>query len=396
MAIFKENLGLKLLSLFLALVFWVLFSFSETKETIFPGEVPVTVKNLPSDMIAIYDTKTVKLKVRARKTSWQKLSKESFIAELDLAGLREGTYELPVKVATTLPEVSIRGVEPSKILLSIEPLVEEEVGVTFKLKGALESNYDLDSVKITPKTVKARGPKSEMASFTEATAVLELSGQEATDLIKKEVPLLALKPDGSKYENIVFNPDKVTIELPSFYSNSTKIVSIKPDLAENLAGNLYLKLIKITPDFVLVKGPKQTISDLQFIPTEKIIISSEGSFSKEVGLVLPKNVQLISSPFKVKVEIEVARLTLVKEVAITPEFVTAENLAVASYSPHLITVKMNLPAGSSSLPRLVIDIKGKEAGTHTITINEKMFLLPEGSTLISFNPKEISVQIQTK
>jgi len=395
MALFKENLGLKLLSLLLALGFWVLFSFSETKEAIFPGEVAITVKNLPSDMVAIYDTKTVKLKVRAKKASWQKLSKESFIAELDLAGLKEGTYELPVKVASTLPEVSIRGVEPSKILLTIEPLVEEEVGVSLKLKGAFEGNYDLSLAKITPQTVKARGPKSEIAHFTEATALLELSGQETVD-IKKEVLLLALKPDGSRYENIVFNPEKVTVELPSFYSNSTKIVGIKPEVANNLASNLYIKSIKVSPDFVAVSGPKQTLSELQFLSTERLILNSEGSFSKDVSLVLPKNVQLLNSSPKVKVEIEVARLTTSKELEITPEFITADGLSVASYSPNPITIKINLPAGDSSSPRLLIDVKEKGVGTHNISLNERMFILPEGSNLLSFTPKELSVQIKAK
>jgi len=395
MALFKENLGLKLLSLLLALGFWVLFSFSETKEAIFPGEVAVTVKNLASDMVAIYDTKTVKLKVRAKKANWQKLSKESFIAELDLAGLKEGTYELPVKVASTLPEVSIRGVEPSKILLTIEPLVEEEVGVSLKLKGPFEGNYDLNLAKITPKTVKAKGPKSEIASFTEATALLELSGQETVD-IKKEVLLLALKPDGSRYENILFNPEKVIVELPSFYSSSTKIISVKPEVVNNLASNLYIKSIKVSPDFVAVSGPKQTLSELQFLSTERLILNSEGSFSKDVNLVLPKNVQLLNSSPKVRVEIEVARFTTSKELEITPEFITADGLSVASYSPNLITIRVNLPAGDSSSPRLVIDVKEKGVGTHNISLNERMFILPEGSNLLSFTPKELSVQIKAR
>jgi YbbR domain-containing protein len=83
------------------------------------SNVPVRIRNLAAGLSALVTPPTVSVRVRGTKSAIDKLSEASVVAYVDLEGIREGFYGLPVRLER-LPAVGIDRLDPTLVSIEVQ------------------------------------------------------------------------------------------------------------------------------------------------------------------------------------------------------------------------------------------------------------------------------------
>ena len=209
--IFFKNLSLKFLSLLLACSLWVYVATVENRTDFFPGEISIEVKNLAPTLAPVYDQDTVRIKISAPASVWNKLIQDDFIAYVDLEELSLGTHQIEVKVTTSVPGVQIVETDPEEIRVRIETAVTAQFQVVTNFEGELAPSYEVIGTEIKPEKVEAKGAKDVINSVSRATAIVRLAGEDRD--IKQKVKLSALDEYERPVKNIFFAPERVEVSV---------------------------------------------------------------------------------------------------------------------------------------------------------------------------------------
>lgn len=176
----RNNGGLKLLALFLAVVSW--YAIREfTSFTSLVREVHVVV--LLDEGWAVLDRSVddVDILCRGSQSDISYLTRDQLRVEVDLRGRSvPGTQEIrlnpqSVKVPGGARAVSI---DPPEITLTLDREGERAVKVRADIIGNPPEGYELADVTCTPNEVRLQGPQGRLAGVTEVkTAQIDLEGR---------------------------------------------------------------------------------------------------------------------------------------------------------------------------------------------------------------------------
>lgn len=401
-----KNIIVKICCIVAASGLWIYVSASQNTVGKLPGSIQIKALNVPSGLMAIYDVKTVDLKIMAEPAVWKQLNSDSFSAFVDLSSLSEGTYQLDVKVTSSVPNVQIVEKSPDKVFVSLEKIETKEVTINKKIEGDAGLGLVAGNILLTPDKVVAKGPKSIIDSLSEATAVVRLNGE--TEDFKKSFKLFAFDADGKEIDNIEFTPDQVDADITLVKAANSKTVGIKVITDGQLKSGFYISGIKTTPDSIDVVGTKQSLDAISYLETESVNIGGiSDSFSRDVSIELENEIALqANSPTKVKVTITIGKYDASKE--IYPR-IEVKNLptgyVVGSYDPNNVKAVISgsadiLNALKPDTVVLQIDLGSKKLTQATeslmIDIRSSDFVLPDGISLATFSPSSIMVNLVKK
>jgi len=402
----SKNWLIKIFCLLIAAGLWFYVTASQNTVAKLPGAVQIKALNIPAGLIAVYDVKTVDLKIMAEPSDWKKLNSDSFSAFVDLASLSEGTYQLDIKVTSTIPNVQVVEKSPDKIFVSLEKLTTKEINVNKRVEGQAATGLVAGNINLTPDKVVARGPKSIIDSLSEATALIKLNGESAN--FKKNVELFAFDEEGNAIDNIEFTPSEVEASVDLIKAANTKTVGVKVVTEGQLQSGYYIENIKVVPDTIDILGPKQYLDKINFVETAPINIASLNSnLSKEVMLKLSDGIAVDgASPTKVSVEISVAQYDTTKETYFQIKVINlTAGYSLVSAQPDLIKAVLSGPKSKLDGLRaddliVTLDFGSKRLTqsneTLLIDIKSDNFRIPTGTTLINFSPSTISINLQKK
>ncbi|MDQ2907885.1 MAG: hypothetical protein M3R44_00870 [Candidatus Eremiobacteraeota bacterium] len=127
----QNNLGLKILSLAIALCAWAYLRFTPnpviaTARFAEPITVPITTAGLASGEIAHLSDREATLTVDVSREGGV-VRPELVRAVLDLAGRGPGTYNVPVQ--TVAPKLEIKSLSPASVTLTIERIEERSLPI---------------------------------------------------------------------------------------------------------------------------------------------------------------------------------------------------------------------------------------------------------------------------
>ncbi len=392
-----ENWPLKLISLTIAIIIWLVLASSETKIDTFPGEVSISPVNVPAGLFSTYDQKTVRIKVQAKRAVWEQLSADSFTAELDFNGLDQGTHEVPVKVSSVVQDVDVIEKTPEKITVRLDPIVEKKVPITVKLEGEVGSGYETREPKPKEEQVAVRGPAGSVETLSQAVAVVKLNGE--TEDIVRSVPLTAIKADGSDDKNLTFIPSEVEVMVPVTKAGEVKVVGIKPQISGKTAAGFFVSSVSVEPVTASISGSSEVLKKIKTIDTQAVSVEGQSrSFSKEASLSLPQGVSL-QSEAKVTVSVEIAESEVSKEVSLKLEARSQTGLKVDAVSPSV--VRATVSGRRSAVDKLdslsaVLDLAFKNPGTYTVEIKEGSISTPAGISVLSISPQATAVTLNLR
>ena len=177
-----QHLGLKALSLGLAIVLWLIVAGEEAVER--GLRVPLELQQVPAGLELQGDSPTfVDVRVRGGSSVLSRMSSADIVAVLDLRSATPGErlFQMSPEQVRTPFGVQVIQVIPSSISLNLERTKTRVVPVKPLWEGDPASGYEVGRVSATPKTVEVAGPESAVDRVTEAvTDPVSVAGKRQT------------------------------------------------------------------------------------------------------------------------------------------------------------------------------------------------------------------------
>lgn len=396
---FIKNLKVKILCLILAVLLWVFVASNQSLLGKFPSQIKVNPVNLSDQYYSFLDQESVQVSIMAEPGAWRSLTADSFTASVDLAGLKEGTYELNVRVASNVSDIQITKIEPAKIFVTVEKIASKSVTLSPKIDGDPADGMVLGAIALEPETVEVRGPSSYLETISEVNAVINLNGE--SESFERDSVVSALTDNSFEKGVVTFSPSTVRARVTISKGGNNKTVGVKVKTKGSPRDSFYVSNISVSPATVDIVGQRSVLANINYIETEDIEITNQSeAISREANLILPEGVNLQKGiAQRVKVEISFALMGGSKSISpVVSATGLAEGLRLLTYSPSEVKVSLGGPqnllaALSTNDVRLELNLSGKSAGSYNIDINTSMLRLPEGVLATSLTPQSLSIVI---
>src|SRR6185369_8841577 len=165
--IFLEDWSLKLLSLAIALVLWLLVTGQNQPVTAHVN-VQLNFIRPPSLEISNDPPRTVDVMLTGSRNKLDDLTSLDLVVTVDISDQRAGerVLRLADKAQISLPQgVKVDGFQPSAIPVRLETIIERQVTIDPKLEGKPADGYEVYSVRPSKGSVMLRGPESRVAAL---------------------------------------------------------------------------------------------------------------------------------------------------------------------------------------------------------------------------------------
>ncbi len=191
-----NNLGLKLLAFFIAVLLWfVVVNIDDPSTKTTYTNIPVIVTN--TEVLAteqqtfqiVDDTQTIRVTVKAKRSVLKKVKKENIIAVADMKELTLKT-QIPI-------DITIKGINdkyeavalPRNLQVKLEDEETKKFPIVPTTSGTVRDGYLLGEIKAIPEKVTIRGPKSVIDRISRVEAAVNVSGLSKDTVLPSELVL---------------------------------------------------------------------------------------------------------------------------------------------------------------------------------------------------------------
>ena len=284
--IFLEDWSLKLLSLAIALVLWLVVTGQNEPVT---AHVNVQLNFIRPQLFEISNDppRTVDVMLTGSRNKLDDLTALDLVATVDLSNEHPGerVLRLADKAVISLPQgVKVDGFQPSAIPIRLEPIIERQIAIEPKLEGKPADGYQVYAVHPNKVVVMVRGPESRVNALQKLqTESIWLSGRNATftasdlgidvpdakvDLldpvvnVQVEIAELAVERTYSGVPNNSGPPMTVTVSGPPSILDKLKPEDLQIEVVPNGSGAQTERKLRVAPQFegkVLLKSIKDAL-----------------------------------------------------------------------------------------------------------------------------------------
>jgi len=199
-----NNLFLKLISLFFAIILWFYITPVVSRDTLEMNyALPLQLKNIPDDMIVTGKVEDhINVRLKGRQSIIRDLDPDELNVSLNLSGAREGAryYTLDHDNLNVPGKVDVVSMNPQKIKIEIVRLMRKEVDVKANISGKPASGYRIKSVSVSPAKIILEGPESEIKKGPLMEDInINVSGRRSSfsKEVKVKIPLRNLRTLGN-------------------------------------------------------------------------------------------------------------------------------------------------------------------------------------------------------
>ncbi len=165
--IFLEDWSLKLLSLGIAIVLWLLVTGQNEPVT---AHVNVQLNFIRPQSLEISNDppRTVDVMLTGSRNKLDDLTSLDLVATVDISEQHAGerVLRLADKAEMPLPQgIKVDAFQPSAISIRLEPIVERQVVIEPKLEGRPPDGFEVYAVRPSKGSVSVRGPESRVAAL---------------------------------------------------------------------------------------------------------------------------------------------------------------------------------------------------------------------------------------
>jgi YbbR domain-containing protein len=252
-----RHVGLKVLSVVLALVLWMIVSGEETVER--GLRVPLELQQVPAGLELTGEVPaTVDVRVRGASGTLSRVSTGDVVAVLDLRSAQSGRRLFPMTPdQVRVPfGVEVVQVQPSALAMAFEPSASRRVPVMPAVDGRPAPGYVVGSLVAEPKTVEVIGPESAVRRVTEAlTEPVSVSG--ARDRVQESVTLGLIDPSLR-----LKNTRTATVTVQIVPAPLERSLHNRPVHLRNVAPNLEAQAIPPAVDLTL-RGSREALARVE-------------------------------------------------------------------------------------------------------------------------------------
>lgn len=255
--LFARNLGLKFVSLILAVVLWYMAVGRERAEV--GINVPLELVNIPKDkVISNQVVDAVNIRVSGSVTLARQVTDRKLRFSLDLSGAIKGPNEFTLRVEQlALPRgLEVTRLAPAKVTVELEDLVVKNVSLLPVIMGEPPAGYIIDDITLEPKSVAVRGPESVVRN-------LDILWTEPVEVTRfKEPVTVKTRPALPQVSLSLVEPVEIKAQLGIIEKTIIQEFKDVPvDAFGEQAADIAFSLNPKTVDLV-IKGPVNTMPDL--------------------------------------------------------------------------------------------------------------------------------------
>ena len=191
--LFTRNRGLKLFSLLLAFVLWLILIPEEKTYSERTLTVPLETARIPSDMELVErPAATVDVTVRASNRLLNEISPTSVSARLDLerASIYQEMYPLNASTIVVPQGAEVVGISPNMVRLKLEKTRQMDLEVTPMVVGKVREGFRIGKIEVTPARVPVKGPESKIRTRDRlTTSPIDVSGLARSATLEADIIL---------------------------------------------------------------------------------------------------------------------------------------------------------------------------------------------------------------
>lgn len=249
-----RHIGLKLLSVAIAVLLWMVISGEETVER--GLRVPLELQQFPPGLELLGDVPTTAdVRVRGASGTLSRVSPGDIVAVLDLRGARAGErlFHLTPEQVRAPFGVEVVQVTPPTVAVAFEKTASRNVPIKPAIEGKPAAGYVVGKTTADPPTVEVVGPESAVRRVIEAlTEPVSVAG--ALRPVQETVTVGTLDPAVRVKTQ---RTASVTVQIVPAPLEQT--LRDRPVYLRNLAANLTATVIPFQVD-VTLRGNREALS----------------------------------------------------------------------------------------------------------------------------------------
>jgi len=373
-----KNLPTLLIAIIMAVSAWTAAVISSDPNELSVYAQPITVEFLGQDPQLIVlgsPVRQVKVTINAPRSVWTSLTAQTsqVKAFVDLSGLSEGTFQLPVQVQVNTKPVEVVQISPEAISVTLERMINQTYPVQLVTSGNPAVGYQAEQPVISPENVAVSGPQTMVNQIQQIRAVVDLT--QVKQNIQNSLLLQAVDANGDTIEGVSISPERISVNIPVTQKGGYRNVVIKVVTQGKLADGYRLTNISIYPPNVTVysSDPLKVESLPGYVETQPILLDNiRSDLMLPIQLSLPEGISLVG----------VEQITLQAGIAAIESSLTLSRLPIqveglatgfaATVSPEVVDVILSGPLPlleqlTSAAVQVTINLNEMEPGTYQIT-----------------------------
>ena len=421
---FRQNIGLKVLSVLVAIVIWyIVVDINDPVESS-SFNVKVTVENEGyiangKNIYHIEDAyKTVNVFVSANRSTLKRITADDITVTADLTQIVDLERDpVMVPLTATCSGVSQTGVSLARnaIPITIETIATREFPITVDTGDSVPSaEYEVGTTTANPDQIVINGPESIISQIDSAIARIDVTGMTFGG--EKKATLILLDKSSQEIsqetieDDLTFEGDvdsiSVKIELWKRQSDVELIASYSGVPAEGY----HVENVSVTPDTITVVGDNTALAKLREngnkleIGSDQItVLSAKEDVIAEVDLAesLPEDMRLARNTADTAIVTINILSDETKEIPLDVDEIHVENLSgnlSVSYAQAELVVRIKgagsaISALSAKDLAASIDLSGLGVGSHTVPVK---ITLPTGVSLDGAQTIAVSLKEKAK
>jgi len=274
-----NNLGVKLLSLLLAIVLWILINgVSDPVKTVTIKDIPVSILNeeaveTEDKLFEIKSGKTVSVKVRGKATIVSALEADDFVATADFRNMSM-TKAVPIDIACSLygeNDIEILDRAPLNMLIELEDLATQSFRVSVAEKGVIADGYYIVESSASPNIISVSGTKTAVGSIDKIEVGVDVT--DVGESFKIAAKPIAYDKNGKVVDsaNLDWGVEEIIVSVNML---PVKEVEIKASCTGSPNWLYTCTEIQYDPEVIKIAGEK---SDLEKLESIELTIDVEGA-----------------------------------------------------------------------------------------------------------------------
>ena len=293
-----KNLKLKIISVVFSVILWV---YVVAQMQISGSESNIVSLNYYNQTagLQVSGPETVKVTVWG---SQKQGSNPEITAYVDLEGLAEGVYELPVQILPVKGALLTK-VEPNEVQVTVGSASKKNMEISYDVMTPPAEGYELKNVLLEPENCVVKGTEEALAQVSRVVAQLYLGS--VYDIQEQKVRLVAVNTAGEAVvEGISIVPTEADATILVEEVRGSKMVPVTASFSGQAAEGHQIISVETNPRMVQVFGSYSQLQNINEISLGNIPVNGQAaSFSRLIPVTTSENVTVYPSEIQVDVQI---------------------------------------------------------------------------------------------
>ncbi len=317
-----NNLGLKLMALLVAVVLWFISTnINDPIKTEVYKNIPITLVNKEyvtgkGKVVELLDESNhAAITVTARRSIIEKINEDDITASVDLKEVDTeadmATTMLQVRCSTArYSERQLENIEsnPEFLKVRVENLSSKQIVIQTEVTGEPEEGFIVGKVSTDQNMMSVSGPESIVSQIASAKVTLDVTGQNSSINIKRNVELLDRKGDRVESSTLTKSIESVIVNATLLETKQVPVIF--STTGEPADGYVATGQIEADPAMVLIAGRSSYIRSVNRIEIPEAALDITGQQANMVTTVdirqyLPEELTLADGSFNGKINVVV-------------------------------------------------------------------------------------------